>query len=126
DFPLRDIHPQAQLAAEASRCAGEQGKFWEYHDLIFDNPAKLSREGFIEHASSLKLDGKQFDSCLSGEKYKAQIEQDLQLGMRAGVGGTPGFIINGELLSGNLPQESFEKFIDEALATAPREQVAAR
>ena len=126
DFPLRDIHPQAELAAEASRCAGEQGKFWEYHDLIFDNPAKLSREGFIELARSLKLDDKQFDSCLSSEKYKAQIEQDLQLGMRAGVSGTPGFIINGELLSGSLPQESFEKFIDEALATAPKEQVAAR
>jgi len=126
DLPLRDIHPQAQMAAEASRCAGEQGKFWEYHDLIFENPGKLSREGFLEHAHNLKLDEKQFDSCLSGEKYKAQIEQDRQVGMRAGVSGTPGFIINGELLSGSLPQESFEKFIDEALAAAPKRQAAAR
>jgi protein-disulfide isomerase len=126
DLPLRDIHPQAQMAAEASRCAEEQGKFWEYHDLIFDNPGKLSREGFIEHARSLKLDDKQFDSCLSGEKYQAQIEQDRQVGMRAGVTGTPGFIINGEILSGNLGEESFDKFIDEALAAARKQQVAAR
>ncbi len=56
DLPLRDIHPQAQLAAEASRCALEQGKFWEYHDLLFANPNKLNREGLAGQARSLKLD----------------------------------------------------------------------
>src|SRR6266704_3884400 len=118
DLPLRDIHPQAQLAAEASRCALEQGKFWEYHDLLFENPNKLSREGLVEQARRLKLDEKQFDSCLSSGKYKAQIDQDLQLGLRAGLTGTPGFFINGSMLSGNLPQEAFEKTIEAELAAS--------
>src|SRR6266581_4950742 len=118
DLPLRDIHPQAQLAAEASRCAVEQGKFWEYHDLLFENPNKLNREGLLEQARSLKLDEKQFDSCLTSGKYKAQVEQDRQLGMRAGLTGTPGFFINGSMLSGNLPQEAFEKTIEAELAAS--------
>ncbi len=69
DFPLRDIHPQAQMAAEALRCAGEQGKFWEYHDLLFA-AGKLERDALLEQALGLKLDEKQFDACLSGGKYK--------------------------------------------------------
>src|SRR5712691_2465349 len=116
DLPLREIHPQAQLAAEASRCAGEQGKFWEYHDSLFENQDKLNREGLLQQARKLKFDEKQFDSCLSSGKYKPQIEQERQLGLEAGVTGTPGFFINENLLTGNLPQESFEKFIHEALA----------
>jgi protein-disulfide isomerase len=120
DLPLRDIHPQAQLAAEASRCAGEQGKFWEYHDLLFENQNRLGREGLLEQARALKLDEKHFDSCLSSGRYKAQIEQDRQLGLRAGVSGTPGFIINGNLFTGNLSLDTFEKAIQEALAAAKR------
>ena len=124
DLPLREIHPQAQLAAEAGRCAAELGKFWEYHDALFANQNKLTREGLIEHARTVKLDEKQFDSCLSSGKYKAQIEQDLQLGLRAGLSGTPGFIINGNLLSGNLPEESFDKFIQVELAAAKKQALA--
>lgn len=124
DLPLRDIHPQAQLAAEASRCAGEQGKFWEYHDLLFENQNKLNREGLVEQARALKLDETPFDSCLSSGRYKAQIEQDRQLGLRAGVSGTPGFIINGNLFTGNLPQDAFEKAIQEALAAAKDKRAA--
>src|SRR5437867_4731375 len=118
DLPLREIHPQAELAAEASRCAAEQGKFWEYHDLLFQNQNKLNREGLVEQARNLKLDDKQFDSCLSSDKYKAQIEQDRQLGLKAGLTGTPGFFINGNTMSGDLPQETFEKFIDGELAAS--------
>ncbi len=124
DLPLREIHPQAQMAAEASRCAGEQGKFWESHDLLFENQNKLNREGLVEQGRNLKLDEKQFDSCLSSGKYKAQIEQDRQLGLKAGVSGTPGFIINGNLLSGNLPQDSFEKTIEAELAAAKDKRTA--
>ena len=116
DLPLRDIHPQAELAAEAARCAGEQGKFWEYHDLLFENQNKLNRDDLIAQARNLKLDDKQFDSCLSSGKYRAQIDEDRQLGFKAGLSGTPGFFINGNMLTGNLPQDSFEKFIQEELA----------
>jgi len=118
DLPLKDIHPQAQLAAEASRCAGEQGKFWEYHDVLFQNPNRLDRNSLTEHARTVSLDEKQFESCLAAGKYKTQVEEDRQAGLRAGVTGTPGFFINGNVLSGNQPQESFEKVIDAELAPA--------
>lgn len=118
DLPLKDIHPQAELAAEASRCAGEQGKFWEYHDVLFQNPNRLDRNSLSDHARTVSLDEKQFESCLSAGKYKTQVEEDRQAGLRAGVTGTPGFFINGTVLSGNQPQESFEKVIDAELAPA--------
>lgn len=115
DMPVPQLHPLAQGAAEAARCAGEQGKFWEYHDLLFGDQNRLDRNGLVEKARNLKLDEKQFDSCLTSEKYKAQIQQDVQEGMRAGVSGTPGFFINGIFLSGAQPEATFEKMIQEQL-----------
>ncbi len=121
DFPLRGMHSQAELAAEASRCALEQGRFWEYHDFLFGNPDKLNRSGVAGMAQSLGLDEKQFDACLSSGKYTKQIEQDLQDGIRAGVEGTPGIFINGILLSGAQPEAAFEKIIRAELE-APKEK----
>jgi protein-disulfide isomerase len=118
DFPLRGMHGQAELGAESARCAGEQGKFWEYHDLLFQNPDKLKRNGLMELARDLKLDEKQFDDCLSGGKYRTKVEEDLQQGIRAGVLGTPGIFINGILLNGAQPEAVFERIIDSELATA--------
>ena len=118
DMPLTQIHPLAQGAAEAARCAGEQGKFWEYHDLLFANQNKLDRNGLLEHARTLTLDEKQFDSCLTSERYKAQIEQDEQDGRHAGVNGTPAFFINGVFLNGAQPEATFETSIQDALALA--------
>lgn len=117
DFPLRQVHPQAQMAAEASRCSGDQGKFWEYHDLLFANPTKLDADSLREHAHQLGLDESQFSSCLSGEKFKAKIDEDLQEGIRAGVTGAPGFFINGVFISGAQPFAVFEKVIEAELAT---------
>src|SRR2546425_2338973 len=121
DFPLRGMHSQAELAAEASRCALEQGKFWEYHDLLFGNPDKLNRSGVAGMAQSLGLNEKQFDACLSSGKYTKQVEYDLQDGIRAGVEGTPGIFINGILLSGAQPEAAFEKVIRAELK-APKEK----
>jgi len=121
DFPLRGLHSQAELAAEASRCAVEQEKFWEYHDLLFGNPDKLNRAGVAGMAQSLGLNEKQFEACLSSGKYTKQIEQDLQDGIRAGVEGTPGIFINGILLSGAQPEAAFEKIIRAELE-APKEK----
>jgi len=118
DFPLRGMHSQAEIASEASRCAGEQGKFWEYHDLLFANPEKLNHHGLGELAASSNLDEQRFDACLSSRKYADQIEQDIQDGIRAGVEGTPGIFINGILLSGAQPQAVFEKIIQTELETA--------
>jgi protein-disulfide isomerase/Tfp pilus assembly protein PilF len=121
DFPLRGMHSQAELAAEASRCALEQGKFWEYHDLLFENPDKLNRSGVAGMAQSLGFNERQFDACLSSGKYTKQVEQDLQDGIRAGVEGTPGIFINGILLSGTQSENAFEKVIRAELE-APKEK----
>ena len=120
DLPLTAIHPLAQGAAEASRCALEQGKFWEYHDLLFADQAGLEKTGLLSKAKILKLDEKQFDACLSGGKYKAQVEQDAQDGRRVGLSGTPGFFINGVFLSGAQPESAFETLIKDELAAAAR------
>lgn len=119
DFPLRDIHPQAQGAAEASRCAEEQGKYWEYHDALFASE-KVDHDAQVEIARSMRLDEKKFDECLASGKYKDQIEKDLQDGVQAGVSGTPGFFINGIALSGTQPLSAFEKVISDELAAAKR------
>ena len=118
DFPLRQIHAQAQLAAEGSRCAAEQGKFWEYHDQLFAS-SKLDRAELVEHARNLKLDDKQFESCLASGKFRGAIESDLQDGSKAGVSGTPGFFVNGVALTGAQPADAFYKIIDAALAAKP-------
>lgn len=118
DFPLREIHPQAQKAAEASRCAAEQGKFWEYHDLLFANPVKLGEAALKDDARKLSLDTAQFEFCLDSGKFKPSIEEDLQAGIKAGVNGTPGFFINGIFLNGAQPAEEFEKIINGELTKA--------
>jgi protein-disulfide isomerase len=123
DFPLTAIHSQAMIAAEASRCALEQGKFWEYHDQLF-TASKLERDALIEYARDLKLDDKQFESCLTSEKYKADIDKDAQEGRKAGVTGTPGFFINGVALSGSQPKDAFTRVIDDELARASNRPTA--
>jgi protein-disulfide isomerase len=115
DFPLRQIHSQAEIAAEASRCALEQGKYWEYHDQLF-TASKLEKDALIDYARNLNLDEKQFGSCLDSEKYKTQIDKDLEEGRTAGVTGTPGFFINGVAFAGAQAEESFARVIDEQLS----------
>jgi protein-disulfide isomerase len=116
DFPLREIHPQAQQAAEAARCAGEQGKFWEYHDLLYAAGAKLDAGSLAAHARNLGLNEQRFTSCLASGKFKNSVEEDLQAGSKAGVAGTPAFFINGIFLSGAQPASAFEKVIEPELA----------
>jgi protein-disulfide isomerase len=120
DFPLRKTHPQAELAAEASRCALEQGKFWEYHDLLFKSSASQQRDDLVIYSSKLSLDSRRFASCLDSSPHKLQIEQDVTEGTRAGVSATPSFFINGILLKGALSLDSFEEVIDSELALRAR------
>ena len=124
DFPLRGMHGQAELGAESSHCAGDQGKFWEYHDLLFDNPDKLNRGGLSELARGLKLDEKQFESCLSSGKHRIEVEKDLQDGIRAGVMGTPGIFVNGIAVSGAQTEAVFERIIESALAKVDKNRAA--
>ena len=110
------------ISAEAARCAGEQGKFWEYHDLLYGDQTSLDKNGLISNAAKLQLNEKQFDSCLSDEKYKTQIQRDSQDGMRAGASVTPSFFINGIFLSGAQPETAFEKIIQEQLSASSKAQ----
>jgi protein-disulfide isomerase len=123
DFPLAAIHSQAEMAAEASRCALEQGRFWEYHDQLF-TASKLDKDALIEYARNLKLDDKQFGSCLTSGKYKAEIDKDLQEGRKAGVSGTPGFFINGVALSGAQGEDAFARVIDDELSRKSKHPAA--
>src|SRR5215469_8800924 len=116
DFPLGEIHPEAQKAAEAARCAGEQGKFWEYHDALYADQTKLKGADLLAHARALNLDEKSFRSCLDSGKFASKIQADLGQGQKLGVAGTPGFFINGVFLSGAQPQAEFDKIIDTQLA----------
>ena len=118
DFPLREIHPHAELAAEASRCAGEQGKFWEFHDSLFADAAKLDDPDLIARARTLGLQEEPFRACLDSGKFKASVDADREAGIKAGVDGTPGFFINGVFLSGAQSQAEFEKIIDTQLSLA--------
>jgi len=115
-FPL-SFHPHAAKAAEASLCAADQGKFWEYHDVLFKNQKKLDPTDLKAHATEVGIDSQKFGQCLdSGDKKKA-VDADQQAGLQAGVGGTPAFFINGIFLNGAQPIDEFKKIIDGELAS---------
>ena len=116
DFPLTRIHPQAYKAAEAARCAGDQGKYWEYHDILFANIKALQPEDLKQYAADLKLDAAQFAACLDNNAYTAAVSKDLALGTQLGVSGTPAFFVNGRFLSGAQPYSAFAELIEEMLA----------
>ena len=118
DFPLSSIHPFALQAAIASHCAEEQGKYDEYHKLLFQHQRELSTENFKKWAGELKLDTAAFDTCLASGKYDATIRKSVEIGQKAGITGTPGFFVNGIVIKGAQPFEVFEKTIDEELARA--------
>jgi protein-disulfide isomerase len=115
-YPL-PTHPAARPAAEASACAAEQGKFWPYHDRLFEQPSRLSATDLKQHAVDLGLDASRFNACVDSQKYKAQVEADMKDGDEAGVNGTPAFFINGRMLSGAQPFDAFKRIIDEELAS---------
>jgi protein-disulfide isomerase len=116
DFPL-SFHPQAQKAAEAAECAGEQGKYFEMHDELFKSGVQGGVPSFKGYAKTIGLDSTEFDTCLDSGSMAAEVQKDFQDGQRAGVQGTPGFIINGVLVSGAQPFSAFEQVIEAALAS---------
>lgn len=116
DFPLSSIHPQATPAAEAAECAKEQGKFWEYHDKLFQNQASLSTASYKQWAADLKLNTQQFNDCVDKRKYQSEVTKDYQDGQAAGVSGTPSFFVNGINIRGAQPFSAFKTIIDQELA----------
>jgi protein-disulfide isomerase len=121
DFPLSSIHPQAQLAAEAARCAGDQDAYLEMHDILFGRQGEWSGRDdaadiFIGYAQELGLDTATFTECLNSGVHESAVLADLQEGARVGVDGTPAFFINGAFVSGAQPFEVFQQTIDSFLA----------
>jgi len=115
-FPL-SFHPNAQSAAIASECAAEQGKFWQMHDKIFEanESGTMGIDAWKQAAQDMALDMIKFNDCLDTEKYADQITAQMQDALEAGVGGTPATFINGYMVSGALPYESFAQMIEAEL-----------
>jgi len=116
DLPLEQIHPRARRAAEASRCAADQGKFWEYHDALFADIRRLSDDDLKARASSLGLNVESFDACLDSGKHREAVDQDIKAAAAAGVEGAPAFFINGAILEGAQPVAAFVELIESELA----------
>jgi protein-disulfide isomerase len=113
-FPL-EFHAEAPKAAEASMCAADQQKFWEYHDKLFANQQALKPDDLKKHAADLGLDAARFNECLDSGKHAATVKKDFEEGKKAGVTGTPAFFVNGIALSGAVPAEEFKSIIDAEL-----------
>ena len=128
DLPL-DFHKNAFKAAEAARCAGEQGKFWEMHDLLFENQQALEATDLPRHAASLALDAPRFQQCLEVSRYAAGIRKNITEAGTAGLTGTPSFLIGvvqpnstvkiTRKIVGARPYADFKAAIDEILAVQP-------
>jgi protein-disulfide isomerase len=111
------MHHKAQKAAEAARCAGDQGKFWEYHDILFYS-RQLSVPELKNHARVLKLDGDRFDKCLDDGAKAGVVKSDFDEGKRLGLTGTPSFFVNGHFFSGSVTYALLKQMIDQQLALA--------
>jgi protein-disulfide isomerase len=116
DFPLTQIHPQAFKAGEAAHCAGDQGKFWEYHDHLFSNQSALNPSDLKRYAAALSLNTTAFDQCLDSSKHAERVRDGVSVGSALGVNSTPTVYVNGRVLAGAQPLEAFVALIDEELA----------
>ncbi len=111
-----NTHPKAPAAHAAAEAAHRQGRFWEMHDRIFENQREMSPQKYEEYAAEIGLDLEQYKRDLVSEEVKSRIDADTQEAAKVGNRGTPGFFINGRLLRGAKPFESFKAIIDEELA----------
>jgi len=123
-LPLDSIHQEARDAGEASECAADQGKFWPYHDVIFDNTRRLKPEHLEEYAKKLKLNTRTFNKCFRGKKYAKRVQQDIEDAHSIGITGTPGFLIGpvgkdgkveGDVITGAQPLANFSRIVDKYL-----------
>jgi protein-disulfide isomerase len=116
DLPLDSLHPNATRAAEAARCAGDQGQFWAIREIMSSNPNKLDLDSLVADAQQLKLDVTAFRSCVQTEKYKNDVQADVLEAMKIGADGTPAFVIGkstpdgvtGEVMVGAQPYAMFQ------------------
>ena len=111
-LPVVSLHPNAMMASLAATCAQEQGKFWEYHDLLFKNPENsLAEDKLVIYADNLKLDLDQFKTCLDNKTYQKNVEQDMIDAVNIGVKGTPTYLINTDVIEGVVDMDTWDKTI---------------
>ena len=113
-FPLTELHPLAMIAAEASEAAGVQGRFWEMHDILFQNQPNFLTEQLVAYAAELGLDVNAFVADLESHCHVPKIREDFMGGVRSGVNGTPCLFINGQRFNGPADEALLARAIDEA------------
>ena len=118
NFPIAQLHPHAEQAAEAAEAAGAQGKFWEMYELLLQPASHLDLGSLLDYAADLGLDVGRFRTEISGQAYAAKIERDVREGVRDGVNATPKFYVDGERIDGKLPLEGLEDAIRAAVRAA--------
>jgi protein-disulfide isomerase len=116
NFPLNDIHPHAQHAAEASEAAAAQDKFWQMHDYLFEHQKALDDRHLLDYAQKVGLDVDKFRSEMSGHIYAPLVNKSLKSGIDSGVGGTPTFFINGQHYEDSWDLDTFASFIKSSLS----------
>lgn len=117
DFPLRQVHPEAQKAAEAAQCANDQGQFWQYHDRLFAT-TELAVDDLKRYAVEMGLDSDRFNDCLDSDTYSQEVQGDIDDARAAGVNATPSFFVNGLPINGAVPFERFVELVELALEGA--------
>lgn len=118
-FPLREVHPHAELAAEAAEAAAAQGKFWPMHELLFGNPHQLKEQHLLAHAEQLGLDIPRYQNEMKDHVYLQRVQEHLQSGKNAGVRATPAFYVNGSFVDVSFGLQHLHEAIDRALAASP-------
>lgn len=124
DFPISSIHPHSFLAARGARCANEQGKFWEYHDILYGRQSTWSgmrdaTDFFVELAGVVGLDENSFETCLRSDRFQDEVSRSLQLGVMLGVGSTPTIVVNMKRLEGVPEFSELEQIVRSEMGTAP-------
>jgi len=119
NFPLSEIHPHAESAAETAEFAGAHGKFWEMHDGLFENQVRLGLPLYVELAEELGLSPEELEQALEDSKYRDRVRADFSSGVRSVVNGTPTFFVNGKRHDGPFDYESLVLAIEQAIGRQP-------
>ncbi len=117
DFPLDSLHPFARIAAEATECANAQGKFWQYHDALFERQKDIPTLDFTKLAGELGLNADDFKSCIENKTFANEVELDRAKGESLGIEGTPAVYVGNEFIPGAYPYTAFKAAIEKSLTS---------
>lgn len=116
DFPVEELHPGSTEIHIAGECAQEQGKFWSFHDKVFQSQENLNSDTVKAFAAQVGLNINEFDECVNSNRYRGEVATDLEDGREAGVYGTPTFFVNGRKIEGAIPYQAWEELVQNVLA----------